>query len=535
MKMKNFLDLLSKKALLLLIVLAIGVSCTDDLDVTPEDDDDFTAEKFYENPQAYRMFLAKLYLGLAKAGNGEGDGAEDLAGIRNDFSPYLRAFYTLQQLPTDESVIAWQDGNLPSMNTQTWTSNNEFIYVMYSRTFYQMSLANEFLRQSTPDKLSSRTIAPEILSDMASYRAEARFLRALSLYHAMDLFGKVPIVTEADPVGFFYPLQKSTQEVFDFIESELIAIDADLKESQQNEYGRVDKIAAKMLLSKLYLNAETYIGQSKYDKAAQALEPVLNSTYQIAQIPYANLFMADNDVNGAQNEFIFPVRFDGQYTTSGGTNYLVHASILSTMNASDFGVDSGWKGLRTRKEFVNKFADVTGASDNRAMFHTTGQALDIASIANEADGYGVTKWTNKKSTGGNGSSPSGAFVDTDFPLFRLADAYLMYAELAVRGQGSLPQAVTYVNALRTRANAGTINQGNLNLDFILAERSRELYWECHRRQDLIRFGKFTGGSYLWQWKGNSMNGAPTAEHLKLFPIPDRARSANPTLVQNTGY
>jgi hypothetical protein len=535
MKMKKMLDLLGKKTLLLFLVLAIGVSCTEDLDVTPQDDDDFTAEKFYENPQAYRMFLAKLYLGLAKAGNGEGDGGEDLQGIRNDFSPYLRAFYTLQQLPTDESIIAWQDGNLPSMNTHTWTSNNEFIYVMYSRTFYQISLANEFLRQSTPEKLGSRNVDPAILSDMPSYRAEARFLRALSLYHAMDLFGRVPILTENDPVGFFYPQQKEKQEVFDFLVAELNEMDADLKESRSNEYGRVDKIAAKMLLAKLYLNAETYIGSTKYAEASTALADVLSSSYQIANVPYSYLFMADNDVNGAQTEFIFPVRFDGQYTTSGGTNYLVHASILSSMNASDFGVDGGWKGLRTRREFVNKFTDVTGGTDNRAMFHTPGQTLDIASVADETQGYAVTKWTNKKSDGSNGSSPSGSYVDTDFPLFRLGDAYLMYAELAVRGQGSLTEAVTYVNALRTRANAPSVSVGDLNLDFILAERSRELYWECHRRQDLIRFGKFTGGSYVWQWKGNSMNGAPTADHLKLFPIPDRAKSANPTLVQNPGY
>lgn len=532
--MKRMFDF-SKKAIMLLLVAVIGYSCTDDLDVVPRDDDDFTAEKFYENPQAYRMFLAKLYLGLAKAGNGEGDGGEDIGGIRNDFSPYLRAFYTLQQLPTDESVIAWQDGNLPSMNTHTWTSNNEFIYVMYSRTFYQMSLANEFLRQSTPDKVGSRNVAPEIVSDMASYRAEARFLRALSLWHAMDLFGRVPIVTEEDPVGFFYPQQRDKQEVFDFIESELLAIDADLKPSQGNEYGRVDRVAAKMLLAKLYMNAEIYIGQNKYQQALTALQEVLNSSYQIAQVPYSYLFMADNDTNGAQNEFIFPVRFDGQYTTSGGTNYLVHAAILSTMNASDFGVEGGWKGLRTRREFVQKFADVTGASDNRAMFHTEGQTIDIQNIAQEAQGYGITKWTNKKSNGENGSNPSGVFVDTDFPMFRLADAYLMYAELAVRGYGSMGDAANYVNTLRLRANAPTVGQGALTLDFILDERGRELYWECHRRTDLIRFGKFTGGSYPWQWKGNSMNGAPIADHLKLFPIPDRAISANPTLIQNTGY
>lgn len=530
--MKKIIKIVNKIAAPFILLVALLLSsCTDDLNVLPKDDDSFTSEEYYQNPEAYRMFLAKLYGGLARAGIGEGDGGEDIGGIRNDFSVYMRSFYTLQQLPTDESVIAWADGSLPSMNTHTWTPSNEFIYVMYSRTFYQISLANEFLRQSTEGLVNSRPVDPAIKADMASYRAEARFLRALSLYHAMDLFGKVPILTENDPVGFFYPQQKSTQEVFEFLESELIAIDADLKNSQANEYGRADKVAAKMLLAKLYMNAQVYIGQDKYAEAETALQGVLNSTYQIAQIPYSHLFMADNDTNGAQNEFIFPIRFDGLFTTSGITNYLVHASILSTMNASDFGVDGGWKGLRVRREFVNKFT--TG--DTRAMFHTDGQTLDIDQISNEAQGYGFTKWTNKKSNGQNGSNPTGNFVDTDFPMFRLADAYLMYAELAVRGHGTMSQAVNYVNALRTRANVSTISQGDLTLDFILDERSRELSWECHRRQDLIRFGKFTGGSYLWQWKGNLRNGTSTADHFKLFPIPDRARSANPTLQQNIGY
>lgn len=533
--MKRIANLISGKALILFFAMTAMVSCTDDLNVTPKDDDDFTSEKYYENPQAYRMFLAKLYGGLARAGNGEGDGGEDLGGIRNDFSPYLRALNTLQQLPTDETVIAWQDGNLPSMNTHTWSSNNEFIYVMYSRTFYQISLANEFLRQSTPDLVNSRPVAEEIKNDMASYRAEARFLRALSYWHALDLFGKTPIVTEADPVGFFFPEQKTPKEVFEYIVQELKDIDADLKPSQSNEYGRADRIAAKMLLAKLYMNAQVYIGEDRYADAETALADVLGSTYQIANVPYSYLFMADNDTNGAQNEFIFPVRFDGLYTTSGGTNYLVHASVLSSMNASDFGVEGGWKGLRARRELVNKFPDADGNGDSRAMFHTAGQTLDIPDIANEIYGYGVTKWTNKKSNGQNGSNPAGTFVDTDFPVFRMGDAYLMYAELAVRGHGSLPQALTYVNALRTRANAATVSQGNLTLDFILDERSRELFWEMHRRTDLRRFGKFTGGSYLWQWKGNSENGAPISEHLGVFPIPSRAISANPSLIQNTGY
>ena len=125
--------------------------------------------------------------------------------------------------------------------------------------------------------------------------------------------------------------------------------------------------------------------------------------------------------------------------------------------------------------------------------------IDIADISKPDQGYVLAKFSNISSTGVRGENTN--FVDTDFPLFRLADVYLMYAECAVRGAtGATPaQGLDYVNALRRRAHGGStsgnIVQGQLTLDFLLDERSRELHWEAHRRQDLIRFGKFTGGSY----------------------------------------
>jgi hypothetical protein len=200
------------------------------------------------------------------------------------------------------------------------------------------------------------------------------------------------------------------------------------------------------------------------------------------------------------------------------------------MSPSASGVDSGWAGLRTRPELYEKFS-----GDPRGMFYTNGQSLSISNIGNFTDGYAIIKYKNIKSTGGQGSDAAGQFVDIDFPLFRLSDAYLMYAELAARGQGSVSQAVTYVNTLRTRAGASSITSSNITLDFVLDERARELYWEGHRRQDLIRFGKYTGSSYLWQWKGNSQSGTGIDDKFKLFPIPAQAIGSNPTLQQNSGY
>ena len=255
-----------------------------------------------------------MYLGLAASGQGGPNGAPDINGIDGGFGQYLRAYWVLNEVPTDEAVIGWADGNLPSLNTHTWGSNNEFIYAMFSRGMYQVSLCNEFLRQTTDEKLSSRNVSATTRAQIVNFRAEARFLRAFSYWHLMDMFGNIPFTTENDPVGYLLPPQKDRAFMFSFITSELSAIQGDLKDSQANEYGRIDKIAAKMLLVKVYLNAQVYIGQAKYTEAAQELNAVLASSYSLTPNNYAKIFMADNDINGAQNEIIFPIRYSGTST-----------------------------------------------------------------------------------------------------------------------------------------------------------------------------------------------------------------------------
>ena len=290
-------------------------------------------------------------------------------------------------------------------------------------------------------------------------------------------------------------------------------------------------------MAQIYLNAKVYTGTAKNDETIAACNDIINSAYSFANVPYTYLFSADNNKNGAQNEIIFPVVNDGNAirATGGGMSFILHASIGGSMNAAAQGMNGGWSGIRTRKEFVQSFPDVTATGDARGTFYTNGQTLDIASVGAFTNGYAVTKYTNVNSDGT--AAQRNDIPDTDFPMFRLSDAYLMYAEATLRGasNGNIATALGYVNKIRTRANATAIVASDLTLDFILAERGRELFWECHRRSDLIRFDKFTGSSKLWQWKGGVQNGTSTPSYRNLMPIPATTIQANPTLKQNPGY
>ena len=205
------------------------------------------------------------------------------------------------------------------------------------------------------------------------------------------------------------------------------------------------------------------------------------------------------------------------------------------MPLSTFGATDGWGGHRATKAWYGLFGNLSTSTDNRAeLFWTTGHTFEMTDYKQWSNGYPSTKFRNNAF--GQTSTPTG-FSGTDFPLFRLADAYLMYAECVVRGAtgGTLADGLNYANQVRTRSHAATISSNELTLNFLLDERARELNLEGHRRTDLIRFGKFTGGSYLWPWKGNVLNGTSIPANYDLFPIPLTALQANPNLTQNPGY
>lgn len=526
------------RLLCLSALVIIFQSCTDDLDVVLEDDDQFMSEEFFSTPGSYKQALAGVYGNLSLTG---ANGAESsfLQGIDPGTSHFARCWWYLQNLTTDEVVWSYEnDAGTRELNRNIWTSENPILLGMFSRTMAQVALVNEYLRQTSPDKLSARGVNDAaLLTEIELYRKEARALRAYAYYVLMDLYGKAPFITENDPLNFGGP-EYDRGELFAYVESEMLALIPDLKPARTNEYGRIDQAFAQMVLAKMYLNAEVYVGQNRYSDCITQLNNVINAGYTL-EANYLDNFKADNHTS---TEMIFTLQSDGAVTQNyGATTVMVNGSVGSIeQNGASLGVSSGgWGGaLRIRKQFAQKWDGAGLENDQRNTVISGVRPIDIDDIADRDQGYIVAKYSNISSTGAAG--PSTTFVDTDYPLFRLADAYLMYAEATLRGgSGSMDQALAYINALRTRANGGTpggnIAMGDLTLNFIIDERARELYWEGHRRQDLIRFNRYTGGAYNWAWKGNAQNGIPLSNNFRVFPLHVATLASNPNLTQNAGY
>lgn len=521
-----------KIAMVAVAAASVFTSCTKDLDRLPQNE--ITAAQVFTTPQGYKQAFAKVYGAFALTGNQGPAGNGDIQGIDEGFSDFLRLYWKAQELPTDEAIIGWGDAGLPDFHNMNWGSNNPFLQGLYYRCYYQITLANDFIRQASDANLASRNISGADADEIRRFRNEARFLRAYQYSVLMDLFGNVPFVTDAEALGSVLPQQINRAELFTWVETELKELETVLADPKANEYGRADKAAAWALLARNYLNAQVFTGTQRSNDAVTYSKKVIDAGFSL--IPnYRHLMLADNNLN--RDEFILTINYDGLNTQGfGGTTFLVHAAVGDNMDArTDFGIPSGgWFGLRTTKNLVQLFPDADGIADKRAQFQKNN--LEINDISKFADGYAIRKFRNVTRTGAIAPSidAGGVFVSIDFPIFRLAEQYLIYAEATLRGgNGSQATALQYINALRTRAGAATVS--GINLDFILDERARELHWEGFRRTDLVRYNRFTEGSYLWPWKGGVKDGRGVDNFRKLYPIPTSDLTANPNLKQNTGY
>lgn len=575
MKLNKFKTIAPAVALLLTASLS---SCMDDLDkgnIDPNVD---------ATPNITGLY-SKCYAGLIMEGN---DGTADFTIDDNGKSTLLRNLFNFNEVPTDEAVCWWSDGGIADVAYNKFDPGNATLKNLYYRLMSNISYENHFLSLDAAK------------AEKTKY-AEVRVLRAYSYFLMLDFFGdptfidKISAETPRQAHSYnskFEPgksytraelLQMGREFLFGWVEKELLEAEPDLLEAKPEtsdtdpNYGRIDKGTCWLLLSRLYLNAGTYLnndGQNNpyWNKALEYAEKIIDPSTGYALFddskmseeakangykPYDLLFMGDNGSNGASCEALLPLMQDGEKTQGwGGSMFYVAAlwdATMQTVTAKDAATTANtWSGMRVRPQFVEKFftdpSVVVNKSakeirnmnvDDRAILWGKGNSdgartLEIGDNDKFVKGIATPKWNNNYS---NGGTPHDSYnVDIDFFLFRVAEAYLnaAEAEMHLHGEGSA-KAKKYIDALRNRAHAAV--RASYTLNDVLDERSRELYCEGLRRTDLIRFNQFGGtqATYKWELKGGSTNGTTFAKTNNLYPIPSSEIRSNKNLTQIDGY
>ena len=524
---------ISKYVMMLAAVAFLTTACVQDLDVVPNDPN--SIQYFDQNG-----VFTKIYSTLALTGQSGPDGNGDVEGIDEGVSAFVRMIWELNEFPTDEGWWIWNgDAGLPDLRVISWTSVNPLVSGIYYRLYFDISLCNHFLELASDE------------GEGAAQIAEVRFIRALNYYYLLDMFGSVPfalkVSSDAKP-------QYSRVELYNWLETELTELVDALPATRLSDY-RVDKVAAQMLLTRMYLNSEVYTGTAQWQKASDMAKEVMNSQYTLCEdnsgsySAYQKIFMGDNHKYiGGNGEGILNIYQDGVMTQCwGGARFM--CSAFRDANYNYFGISDTWSCFRTSPEFVEKFVDLTTAAtifeDEFAMPALLGDDRAILRSANAGstdtckltgpmtngafyECWSVLKWTGRYSTqplgGENVSGHSPDWPDTDIPFIRVAEAYMSYAEAQFR-LGNVGEATTTIQKLRDRAHntqAFTVTE-----DFLIDEWSREFYCEGRRRIDLVRFGRFAGPQadthkYHWEGRGNVASGGDFVSldaKYNIFPLP----------------
>lgn len=523
------------------MLLSLGTtSCVGDLDVTPIDPN-------IQTELNVNALFNKCYANFALAGNGGANGDCDIDGLDGGTTGFVRQLFNANELTTDEAICGWGDDGVASFCYNSYNASHPMLNGFYARITTGIAYCNQYL-----------SVAGDQNATMA---AEVRFLRAFEYFTLMDGWGNIPFTI--NPMT--KPVQYSRAQAYEWLEKELQEIEPNLSEAKAKKstdtgYGRVDKAACWLLLSRLYLNAEVYTGTAQWAKAKEYAKKVMDSSYKLNMegkngwSAYQMLFMGDNGETDAAYEGIFPLLQDGLKTTSWGTSLFLMASTYDEDmhgNPNDAvatnGTDQKWGGNRARPDLVKKFfpqGDVPhlesyqtaeAAGDDRALFNGIDRTLDNEDVSTFKSGFAVAKFNNFKTDGSKGHD--GTFCDTDFFLLRAAEAYLNFAEADARlnGNNTTKEGTEAINKIRERANA-TTREGSYSVNDICDEWSREFYFEGRRRMDLIRFNRFGGTvNYNWQWKGGTKAGRNFSKDLNIFAIPTNELTSNKNLTQNPGY
>ena len=568
----------------LAVGLLLSLSFSSCLDEHPKDQ--LEEDKIYTTASdIYVNAVASLYNYIG--------GANESEGIQGT----CRGIYDYNTLTTDEAIIPirggdWYDGGLwNAMYQHKWTATDEPLYDTWKYLYKVIALCNNSL--NVVYEKSSYGMATPVLSDEQrnAYSAEVRAVRALMYYEAMDMFGRVPLVTslfeqlytnaESKNAGWDetrsqnnLPTQSDRSKVFRFVFNELQQVLPYLPDEHSNKegnyYGRITQPVVNFLLAKLALNAEIYMyddwtngyahrpdgkdimfsvpvgdGNSLVNGFLKknAWETCIYYCDQLAKEGYVleddyafnfsthnetskeNIFTIPMDKNIYTNQFHYLFR-SYHYTHGGALGWGSEngtCATIATMKANHYGEAD--EDARCKLNFVAGIVKV----DGKELKMDNGKSLEyqpfevMQNLTNspyiKTAGARMAKYEVDRT-----SYMDGKLQSNDIVLFRYADALLMKAEAKVRNGEDGSQEL---NAVRARVG---MPSRPATLDNILEERLLELVWEGCRRQDLIRFGKFTGAYDLREPLENESSGYTT-----VFPIPQKCRDLNGNLMQNPGY
>src|SRR5260221_3096229 len=468
---------------------------------------------------------------------------------------YCQSYWMQQTLTTDEAILpsragGWYDGGrYQQMHYHSWTPDNPLVSGSWSWGFGTISTCNQILAlfaasQSSPAK--------------AQIVAEIKTLRAINFYFMMDLYGNIPIPTTFGDTA--KPVQQTRTQVFNFIEQEVkAALPALSRATDATVYGRPNVYTAYALFAKLYLNAEVYTGKPRYDDAVTACDSIIQSgKYSLAD-DYPKMFYPDN---GPQmKEFILAIPYD--HASAQGNQYSSYS--LHPALQQKYGLS--YRLSNPVSTIPSYFAQFNDSSDVRTALWLTGKQYDFG--GNPIIIHTTKVGLDNTYTGADGSTPVDYQLEftpqvklrdvakfevggdelgkakgirnikyypdvtatdrnqsNDVAVFRYADILLMQAESLLRGAAPTYGATTLslVNTLRSERKAAVLT--SVDLTAMLKERALELNWECWRRNDLIRYGKFEDS---WGYKTDA------DVNKGIFPIPSGEIILNPALVQNKGY
>ena len=541
-----------KRTIYTILTAAALTACVNDLDTLPLNKTEPISEYVYgADENAYLSGLARLYFQFVS------NDLTDLQQIDGGASEVIRAFWSVQETTADAAKCSWEnDAWVRALNTNTWSEvQNDAIYAVYVRTLQGIAYVNEYLRQTTPDKLSSRGVSSELAARIDGFRDEARFIRVYLYWMALDCFGSVPFTTEKSPFGgTYFPEQASRSDIFDYCVSELTYLMSDQSNmpSPRSLYPRADKGSAAGLLARMYLNSKVYTGVERWEETKAVCEQIFNMGYALCP-DYAALFRGDNGSNAlVRSEMLWAVDYNAGSTESwGGTTYILSASLASTDitdQSRPNGQRNGWAGLRVPFEYVSRYFDVSGQDYQTGAYNVTDKRGEVFYIKGREEsmegalytfmnGWSCLKYNNIPYGQTNESylpvSALKSFSDVDFPMIRLGEIYLIYAEACMH-TGDEALALPKLQALSERA--GVSPPAGISEEFLMAERARELMWEAHRRTDLIRYGLYHTDAYLWPYKGGDIYaGQAFPEYKCIFSIPPTELAVNDRLVQNPGY